>query len=378
MRRLLQVTLMSALCAPSIAAQLRVVVHDSAGVALLGARVELWSGATLIVVRTTDPEGVAAFTPAEAERASDALVRNIGFAQRRVRVAGTSADVVVRLDRLAQSLPAVTIAAALQSCPQEDDPRARELYRNVAARYGEPSFEGRATTFDQREGTVEERDVGFFYESELRGGDRFFTPGGMQGGLQRLARRDYVYVLDGTHNFELFGAWRYPAIEAELAGHFATEDFAAAHAFKEISRTATGITPRFCARDRRGSGLDGTLLLSERDGFVEVRWRFWNARSSAEQAGGAATFASVGTDDPARLTSTGGLFWRRLPSGRFVQRWQRFHEWRFFGDGSDDERALTSTCLPVENYVVCSANTVQTGGGASRSACQAQPYSCHD
>src|SRR5690606_2818680 len=162
---------------------------------------------------------------------------------------------------------------------------------------------------------------------------RFFTPGGMQGGLQRLARRDYVYVLDGTHNFELFGAWRYPAIEAELAGHFATEDFAAAHAFKEISRTATGITLRFCARDRRGSGLDGTLLLSERGGFVEVRWRFWNARSSAEQAGGAATFASVGTDDPARLTSTSGLFWRRLPSGRFVQRWQRFHEWRFFGDG---------------------------------------------
>src|SRR5690606_34718664 len=103
----------------------------------------------LITVRATDPDGMAAFTAAESPQATDALVRNLGFAPRRVRVAGAEGPVVVRLDRLAQSLPALTVASVARTCPQDDEPAARALRRAVVRRARDdaraaPSDGGRA------------------------------------------------------------------------------------------------------------------------------------------------------------------------------------------------------------------------------------------
>lgn len=370
-----------ALVASTASAQLRVAVRDSAGNALLGARVELWSGSALITVRATDPDGIAAFTAVESPRATDVLVRNIGFAPRRVSVIGAASPLVVRVDRLAQSLPAVTVASVARSCPQTDEPEARALWRRVAARYGEPSYAGRTTLLEQRQATVDERDVGFFYEDELRGGSRAYTTAGMEGGHRQIERNGYVAALDSTHSLELFGGWRYPAIEAELSGHFATERFAEGHTLALVARTASSVTLRFCARDRRGDGLDGTLLLSERDGFAEARWRYWNPRDRVEQAGGAATFAGVREDEGVvPLASTSGLFWRRLPSGKFIQRWQRFHEWQFIV-GTDEAAAPAGPlleCQPAANYVLCSAISEVAGGGTRITSCTAMPYRCFD
>lgn len=362
-------------------AQLRVTVADSAGTALLGARVELWNSATLITVRVTDPDGVAAFTAEESARATDLLARSVGFAPRRVRVADAAGQLTVRLERLAQSLPAVTVASVARTCPQTDEPEARALWARVAARYREPSYEGRSTTLEQRQGTVDERDVGFFYEGELRLGSRAYTPAGVLGGHRQLAERGYVYALDSTHNYELFGGWRYPAVEAELSGHFATDTFAAAHTLAFATRTESSVAIRFCARDRRATGLDGTMQLSDAEGFVEARWRFWNPRDREEEAGGAATFARVMSAAAAEpLTSTSGLFWRRLPSGKFVQRWQRFHEWRFVTDAPDavEPDGPLRECSPAANYVLCSAISEVGGGGTRITTCNAMPYRCFD
>lgn len=378
---MLRLLALVAFVASTASAQLRVAVSDSAGNALLGARVELWGGSTLITVRSTDPDGIAAFTAAESPRATDVLVRQIGYAPRRVSVVGAEAEVAVRLERLAQSLPAVTVASVARSCPQVEEAEARALWRRVADRYGEPSFAGRTTMLEQRQATVDERDVGFFYEAELRGGSRAYTAAGMLGGHRQIERRGYVYALDSTHSLDLFGGWRYPAIEAELAGHFATERFAERHTLAVVVRTASSVTLRFCARERRGDGLDGTLQLSERDGFVEARWRYWNPRDRVEQAGGAASFASARADGGVLpLTSTSGLFWRRLPSGRFIQRWQRFHEWRFIeesGEPSPPAAPLTD-CQPAANYVLCSALSEEAGGGTRITTCNAMPYRCFD
>ena len=379
--RLRLALLLLSLCSSSAAAQLRVTVVDSAGRALAGARVELWSVATLITVRTADLEGVAAFTEAETARATDALARSVGYAPTRASIAGTDGALTLRLQRLAQSLPAVTIASVARSCPQREQPEARAVWRRVSARYREPSYEGRSSTIEQRQGTVDERDVGFFYESELRTGSRAYTAAGMQGGIRQIERRGYLYALDSTHTLELFGGWRYPAIEAELSGHFATEQFGQRHDFAEVSRSGSTVTLRFCARDRSGNGLDGTLQLSEAEGFVEARWRFWNPRDRVEQAGGAATFASASPDaPPAPLTSTSGLFWRRLPSGKFIQRWQRFHEWTLLeaSDGAAEPEAPLADCRPAANYILCSAISVNTGGRGRISTCTAMPYRCFE
>lgn len=386
-----------ALLSSSASAQADVHVVDSAGVAIPTARVELWKRASLIALRQANFDGLAAFTATEMAQATDLLVRSIGYNPRRVALANAEGRISVRLERLRQSLPAVTIAAAAQTCPQQDQPNARALWQRVAARYREPSLQGRRTELEQRQGTVAEADVGAFYESELRTGSRGYTSSGVRGALQHIADSGYVYPLDEMHSFELFGGWRYAAIDAELAGHFASPGFADAHTFALSASANTVTTLRFCARDRRRNGLDGTLQLSESEGFVEARWRFWNPRTDAEQAGGAATFASARAPEQsagaasssaqdsvanvsAPLTSTSGLFWRKLPSGRFVQRWQRFHEWHFIEqhvDGASAERPI-SLCQPPENYVLCSAVSVSGGGGSVLSSCNSMPYRCFD
>lgn len=362
-------------------AQLDVLPVDSAGQAIPSTRVELWSGATLITVRQASFDGVASFTAAERERATDVLVRSIGYSPARASLAGAGARLTVRLERLTQSLPAVTVAAVVQACPQADDPGARALWQRVAARYREPALDGRRTEMEQRQGTVSEDEVGEFYEFELRTGSRGYTPLGVRGALQQIADSGYVYALEDVHSFELFGGWRYPAVEAELAGHFASPGFAESHSFAMSSSDASVVTLRFCARDRRESGLDGTLRLSEREGFIEARWRFWNPLDGSEPAGGAATFASAGENAAAMpLTSTSGLFWRKLPSGRFVQRWQRFHEWHFIEQPDDGAFAArpVNQCQPPENYVLCSAISVSGAGGSLLSSCNSMPYRCFD
>lgn len=373
--------LLLAITSTVASAQLEVVVSDSTGRGLGGARVELWSGAKLVTVRPTNLDGLAAFTAQETPNATDVLVRSIGYSPRRVSLIDAGARLAVQLERLAQSLPTVTIASVAQTCPQNDDLEARALWLRVAVRYREPALEGRVTTLDQRQGTVDAREVGYFYDSELRTGSRTYTPAGVRGAHEQVARSGYAHELRESHTYDLFGGWQYPPVEAELAGHFATQVFADAHTIGVASRSASVTTLRFCARDRRRSGLDGTLQVSERDGFVEARWRFWNPSDGAEDAGGAATFASVRAEPPpAPLTSTSGLFWRQLPAGKYVQRWQRFHEWRFYVDTGQGVQleAPASLCQPPINYILCSAISVNVGGGSTMTSCNSMPYGCFE
>ena len=362
-------------------AQLEVMVTDSAGRPISGARVELWRTSELLTARSTNAVGSATFDPSEVADATDLHVRRIGYAPARVSLVEASGRLVVQLDLLARSLPSLTVSASVDACPQTDSPEARALWRRVAARYREPSLDGRHTTLDQRMGTVEEIEIGQVQDSELRPGARLFTAEGMQGSYQQLTSRGYAYAVPDSHNYELFGAWQYAQIDAELAGHFATNAFADAHTFAVASRRAAITTLRFCAKDRRRSGLDGILQLSEGDGFVETHWRFWNPRGGAEAAGGAATFAVARADSASEpLVSTSGLFWRQLPTGKFMQRWQSFHEWRLL-DGTDENPvavSLASRCHPPPNYVLCSVTSVRVGRGTTLSDCFSMAYRCFD
>jgi hypothetical protein len=152
----------------------------------------------------------------------------------------------------------------------------------------------------------------------------------MEGAVGRIERQGYVYPLRGNHAHELFGIWAYPPIEAELAGIFATEVFGAAHSLRIVSENGGSTVIRFCARDRRKTGLDGTMRIDLSGGLVDARWRYWNPARDAELAGGELSFIPASrVHDKLPLMSSSGVFWRRLSSGRFAQRWQRYLEWRF-------------------------------------------------
>lgn len=370
------------LLAPQAArAQVEVTVADSLGRGVSGARVELWRPSFMLTVRATDSLGVAAFSAFEIADATEVRVRRIGFAPARASLGEAGGRIRVQLSPLAQALPSVTVAANVDACPQSDSPEAREIWTRIATRYREPTFESRFTELEQRVGSIEEADVGHALKGALRTGSRMYTSAGMEGAHRQIASRGYVAAAPRSHDYDLFGAWQYSQIDAELSGHFATPAFASAHTFAMSSQSPSSTTLRFCARNRRANGLDGRLQVSEGEGFISVQWRFWNPASGAEAAGGSATFASVYADSAsAPLLSTSGLFWRQLPSGRFLQRWQSFHEWRLEGksEAYANTVSLADRCQPPLNYVLCSVTSVDGGNGSSLSQCFSMAYRCFD
>lgn len=315
-----------------VGAQQVIRVLDISDVPLAAARVELWSTSNLIAARLTDIDGAARFSAPDVARARYILTRRVGYLPSRDPVDGSRDSLVVHLAPLPGALPTVTVSAAQDACPQTDEPAARRLWEAAVARYRTPSLEGRRADTRSGQNQVRERDVGIVDDVQPNGGWRFYSHAGMIGARERILRRGYATPLVGTHHYDDFGIWRYPPLHAELAGQFADSLFGARHSLS-LSTTSRRYTElRFCARDRDRTGLDGTLRLAADGSFMDARWRFWNPSRDAELAGGEVSFAPPADTGRAPLYSTGGLFWRRLPSGRYWQSWQHYSSWELLPD----------------------------------------------
>ncbi|MEX2182427.1 MAG: hypothetical protein WD771_10325 [Gemmatimonadaceae bacterium] len=254
------------------------------------------------------------------------LVRHIGFLPARVAVAEARVTEVT-LEPVSAPLPEVTVTAVSQACPQQDDPAARERWAQASRQYLTPSLEGRHSRFEQAVGTVSAAGVADFARDRLGTGSREYTAAGMATARSGISRLGYVYPLRDIHQRDDFGLWAYPALYAELAGHFVDELFATQHTFRFTSSPSGATVLRFCARNRRASGLDGTLRLDGAATLLEARWLFWNPARGKEEAGGEVVFAPAANGGPGPLLAASGVFWRRLPSGQFYQRWQRYVVW---------------------------------------------------
>lgn len=313
----------------ALLAQTAVFVAGPMAQPIYGARVDLWNDIAIIASRYTNGAGVAQFSATEVAAASAVLVRRIGFSPARASVSQSVSRIEILLEAHAGSLPAVTVNAVATMCPHVGDSSAAALWRTAAARYRVPSLEGRVSRMEQATAVVVEAAVGDFDGVPRVDGWREYTRLGMEGAHARLSARRYVSRLVDSHQHEMFGLWAYPALEAELAGHFVTASFGEAHSFERVSVGASFVVIRFCARDRRLTGLDGTLRLDSNNALLDARWRYWNPIRYSEEAGGEVQFVPPARDQVAQpLLSASGLFWRRLPSGRYAQRQQQYSAWR--------------------------------------------------
>ncbi|MBK7908294.1 MAG: hypothetical protein IPJ78_17275 [Gemmatimonadetes bacterium] len=333
MTRLVRWTLLGIGTLPTaLFAQVVVRVTDPANHAVSAAIVEFWSANERVATRVTDSDGLARFVAGERARSNAAIVRRIGFLPGHLVLGSTSDTVVVSMEPLSGSLPSVTVLAARQACPQTDSPEARKLWQEIASRYETPSTQGRKANVEERRATVAEDQVGAVGIGNPRTGWRFYTHGGMTGARASFAQRGYIQPLTGTHSYDDFGAWRYPPLHAEMAGHFVDAIFGEAHTLTLSRAGSRNIVLRFCARDRRRNGLDGVMRVGESGGLADARWTYWNPARDGESAGGEVVFTPLAESGHAPLFSASGLFWRRLPSKRYLQSWQDYSAWELLAD----------------------------------------------
>lgn len=324
-------------------AQLKVVV-ESAGTPVAEATVELWTSTTRVALRVADGEGRVSFLAREISAASTLLVRRVGFAPGRVSIDGLVPEIHIELERLAAPLAEVTVQEAEASCPAKDDPAARSLWDAARRRYLVPDTHARQSWFEFQSGRVRSVELGLIDRSRLRRGSRGGATGvGGRGERDsRIAREGYVWPLSGTHIYEELGIWQYASLEISRAEHFAEELFGARQtiSFAKGAERPEARVFVFCTRDRKATGVDGTLRLGADSSFLDARWRFWNPHRDAERAGGEVVFTpfDIRSSTP-WLLSAQGLFWRQLPGGMYWQRWEQYEGWKLAeGFGRDTAR----------------------------------------
>lgn len=273
------------------------------------------------------------FLADEIRSASTLLVRRVGYAPGRMNIDAMVPEIRVELERLAAPIAEVTVKEAEQACPARDDTAARALWDSARKRNLVPDTRRRISWFEHSAGTVRGVELGPIARVGLFRGWR--GGGEATGEDRKIAARGYVWMIEGNHAREDVGIWDYPRLQHYHAEHFAEELFGAKQtpSFLKGPPDPDAIVLVFCGRDRKESGIDGTLRLDADSSFLDARWRFWNPARDAEKAGGEVVFTPFDIRSATPwLLSAQGLFWRQLRGGMYWQRWEAYEGWKLWED----------------------------------------------
>lgn len=321
------------LLARPAAGQLEVTVVAPNGEPIAAAQVELWSGMKRGVMRVADRRGQVHFTAVEASAAVAVMARRIGFAPRRAPLPPGAPELRVVLEPTARVLPEISVASETPGCPQKEDPAARKLWDVSRRRYDDTTTLGRLATLQYAAGEVDSDSVGQFDPARLLAGQREANRPAVRGLRLDIAEHGYAWMLPERHYYWDYGVWGYPPLEADYAQHFTEALFGSRHTFTfDHSARNDEVVLHFCPRHRKQSGLEGTLRIGADGSFVSARWTYRNPKHDAEPAGAEAVFGAAPRPGGVPvLVAASGLFWRRLPSGRYYQRYQQYEGWVFTG-----------------------------------------------
>lgn len=301
----------------------------SAGALVPDVRIELWSPTAKLAQRLTSERGEFRFTIAESQGAVAIVTLRLGYASNRVATQSGVHHYDITIDALPTQLPGVTTIAE-SACPNVDTEEARAVWLRAARWYASADTFSRGSELTSARGEVPAESLGTTESTRLTRGSRGTTRTGMAGYREAILNAGYVRATQRSHFEPDYGLWIYPALEADYASHFVESLFAQNHDLQLVNSNAHEDVLGFCPKDRRRTGLEGTLRVSKAGGLLAARWTYWNPARNREIAGGEVVFAPPGTADAAQRLpplAVTGLFWRRLPSGRYYQHWREYDRW---------------------------------------------------
>lgn len=325
------------------AAQVGGTVTGPDGRPVPAATVELWGAGERLGLATTDAEGRFAFPADLAAGAKSVSFQRIGYAPL-TRGVAPPAELAVRLEPLAVSLPELRSGNARKACPNREDPEARRLWE--AGRRGyDAGGAGRGFTYAGTSfaGTVDPRDVGVVDESRFHHLSAGWSA--RYGGIDSLVREQgYAVRKNSSHRWGTafdgdFFEWVYLSLHERHAHHFAGDAFGALHTLSIFSRSGGETTLAFCPRDPKRPSAQGTLDIGADTSFLSAAWSFHTPKPR-EGAGGEVVFAPR-SETPRPLHAVRGIFWRRLGGSR--RYWQRATTYTTWIVGED-------TAMPVKPW----------------------------
>lgn len=314
-------------------AQSQVIVNVQAeGTPLEGVQGELWSATRRVAQRVSDRSGRFRFSAAEAREGIAIATRRIGFAPTRVPLESGRTEYVVELEQLPAPIAELTTLTAVRLCPNVESADARQLWDAATRRYLTPKADtlGRFTELTQVVSNVGAESLGVLDPTREARGAHIAESDWITRGRRLIESQGYVWLMTVAHGEADVGIWRYASLQSWDASHFGADLFAERHTLSVLGGDEREITLAFCPRSREETGLEGTLRLARDTSFIAARWAYWNPQRNGETAGGEVVFAPPGvtaSGKPLPLLPLSGLFWRKLLSGRYWQRWEEYDRW---------------------------------------------------
>lgn len=312
--RLTGTVLLACVSALPASGQQSIRVVDSDGRPMPAVRVDLIGRGELIATYATSAEGVAEVGPERWSEVTRVSVSHLGFQTLLVQVADLSPDRILVLQPEPVELESILVAAG-ELCPITDDPRARRLWSEVAARYAQDTgLRAWLARLSRYGGSVRQDDLARppaeAPVTYLAGGGPDGPPETPRSINDQIAGSGYASRA-GALGTSRGVAWSYVALDREDAHHFASPVFGQAHDFAVQSESPEQASLIFCGkRNSEGPTTNGVITLAPGSAFLGAEWRF-QTDDPDEGAGGSVVFAAYqdGLDERPHLVSARGQFY---------------------------------------------------------------------
>jgi hypothetical protein len=310
--------------AGALSAQVAVQVVDGGGRPVPAVQIDVYGFAELLEVASSDALGLADVTTPRWDEVRRLSLSHIGFRTLIVQAEDLPSNGVLRLEPRPIGIEGLSVEAVGSLCPAEDDPVARQIWEEVAARYAQDTgARALSATYLFGAGPVSETAL-FRIDKARLSPEEAAEPAsvwrpeeGINAPLEQFARSDGYSWRPARRRWGGRVLNRvYPEFDGRHAYHFATSAFGALHNFVLTREREGEQTLAFCPNGSgRGTTISGSIALKPGHSFVGAEWGF-AADDPDEGAGGEVRFEPYdegGMRIP-HLLAAQGIFFRH--SGR--------------------------------------------------------------
>jgi hypothetical protein len=315
--------------AGSVAAQIGGVVTRRGGIPVEGVSVEAWSVDRRVAATITDELGVFSFPEVIALNTVMLRVAGLGFEGGELTVRSGLSTYDIELAEAPLAVEGLVVTMEEATCEMgRDDERGRKLWQYARIRYdGLMDTLGVATYLAEADTVVPLSQLGALELPELNLSQRGSSSLLRFNWTRRIDREGYAFSIRRMDGGAPYDSWVYPPLEADFAPHFVDEVFGERHRFVIDEEGPDGWQLAYCPKDTGKPSIKGTITLARDTTFAEIDWLF-DTPEPMEHAGGHASFSPMLPGSAlSHLLPTEAVIWRAVPTGDYLQSYQRYEDW---------------------------------------------------
>ena len=309
--------------------QIRGSVETGSGVPVSGVTVEAWTQSQRIAAVLSDSTGTFLF-PADVEsRIVRLRASGLGFQVAEIGIDRAVKEYIIVLDEDPLVIDGLVVMTNQNMCEfPQGDVRARFLWEQASGKYhGLMDTLGIASYLAEADTVISISDLGTLELPVLNLNQRGSSSLLRFSWTRRISRQGYAFSTRATDGVEVYESWVYPPLEADFAPHFIDELFGERHYLRILEESSEGWRLSFCPKDDSDPSISGSMSLAPDTTVVAVRWTH-KTPEPLENSGGTALFPPVLSDgEVSYLLPREAIIWKSLPTGDYLQRYQRYEDW---------------------------------------------------